>query len=202
MANSNTSLQVQLEVEQTALCTGFNITDISGHEDPGGQWGSGNPEISDIDTASLIVKFPNGTEVTLNLLALSGSAFPNDTETPFEITSTMLGLSSTEKLADGVYTITYTVTGNTVNGNDVTAWSSSVTCYRLFTCQTQCCIDKLFGSIKPTDCCNCELLDKVVKAQAFLDAAKKSACCGKSQMATKLLANALFICQSQKCANC
>ena len=205
MPSTNTDLQVLFDICQGTTCSTFSITDTTGTYDVNHltAWGTPNPGISDVDTATLTVTFPDTSSTTLDLLTLSSGLFPNTSDVSYEVTMGNLGLSGSS-LTDGVYTFTYEVTGDTNNGSDVLAWSSSKTIYVLFDCQTRCCLDSLFTSITSDECqsCNNAILDRVTKAYMYLESAQNAACCGSIRRSTKLLNAAQFLCNQTNCQNC
>ena len=113
-------------------------------------WGLPNLEISDIDpdTPSLVVTKPDGSIVTIDL---SGSFPTTDTNFEFIITNEMLGYTSTETLPDGLWVFEYTL--GDVDG--VTVYRQHI--YKLFYCNAECCITKLFNEIPVSNCeCTCK----------------------------------------------
>ena len=202
MSQTNTDLLVAFEICEGSKCDSFDITDKTGVYSGTnlGGFGAPNPTVAEVDTATLLITFPDNSQLTLDLLDLSSGAFPNTSDTPFTITAAMLGVT---KIEDGAYTFLLTYTGTQIDGA-VIDWSSSTTLYQFFGCQTQCCIDKLQGSIKSDECngCNDAILKRVVEATAYLNAAHKATCCGIRGKAAKLLANAKFICNSTLCKSC
>ena len=201
MPSTNTDLQVAFSICEGDSCSSFEITDTTGIYSANNEdgWGAPNPTIASIVTAELEVEFPDGTIVTLDLLTLSSDTFPNTSDLPFEITAAMLGLS--DQITDGVYIMTYTVTGT---DPDSGPWESSCTEYILFYCQTDCCLKSLFASIPIEDCIDCKnnTLDRIEKAYLFLESAKAAACCTMKNKAAALLANASFICGQTVCKSC
>lgn len=204
MSNINTSLQIEFSICEGTSCSSFDITDTTGVYSASNLLGYGtpNPSIADIDTATLEVEFPDGTSVTIDLLTESSGLFPNTSDVSFTVTNSLLGLS--DKITDGVYILTYTITGDTNNGSDVIAWESTCTHYVLFDCQTKCCLDTLFSTITTEECatCNNSILNQVTKAYMYLEAAHKAACCSMKNKAGKLLNNASYLCNKTNCNNC
>lgn len=205
MPSINTSLQIKFSTCSTNNCSAYNFFDTTGDFNSGTNltgWGVSNPITSDVDTCTLDVTKPDGIVISLDLLALSGGAFPNAIDIPILITSVLM--NSGLKNPDGVYTFVYTCTGDSNNGADVTLWSSSITGQEVFDCQVQCCLDKLFSTIDPIECLDCKdkTLERVIKAYMNLISAKKAICCGQGKRASKLIKNAQFICGQTICESC
>jgi hypothetical protein len=171
-------------------CDELIFTDTTGlyeaTENPGG-YGDVNPVTGDFTNPTLTLEDLSGGITTINLPA----GFPTS-NTAFYYTHTLAG-----DLVDGVYIVTYTITDSS-GGSEV---DYSKSCYKLFTCQADCCIQKLYAKVSTDDCatCNDSVLSKAVEAEAFLKGAKANALCGEITMATSLLKKVQYMCTASNC---
>ena len=200
MSTSNTNLTVDFSACEGNSCNNIILADDTGDYllgNPGG-FGSPNPSISEVSQVTAVITFSDNTQVILDITDLSSGGYP---VTPFLITIAELGLS--DKIVDQVITINLTYSGTTIQGSSI-FWTSSTTKTILYTCQTDCCFDKLMTKVQVSDCSCCQdgYLAKVMKGRAFLDAAKLAASCGQKNKATKLLQAAQFLCNSKSCQSC
>lgn len=181
------SLKLNFNISQ-CQCDEFTYTETTGSGTNG--WGSPNPGLGDAESAELVIKFPDDSEVEFDLSA----NFPTDDD-QLEAIISMSDLSLSGKFPDGIYLFTYNVV---VDGDSYTK-----SCYVLFDCQAKCCVDKLFAKIKSTDCGNCSesKLRQAYDADAFLKAAENAASCGKLTQAKELLSKVEFLCNNENC-NC
>lgn len=199
--NSNTDLIVDFSACEGNSCNSIILTDTTGDyslsANPGG-FGSPNPDISEVSQVTATITFADNTQVVLDITDLSSGGYP---VMSYLITIAQLGLS--DKIPDQVITITLLYAGATIQGSSI-AWTSSTTKTILYTCQTDCCFDKLMTKVQVSDCSCCQdgYLAKVIKGRAFLDAARLAAGCGQKNKATKLLQAAQFLCNSKNCNNC
>jgi hypothetical protein len=107
-----------------------------------GGYGTPNPAIGDAAVATVAVWVPLSTT---NLPALTSAAtvtvnvyptLPNIASAPYNITNSVLG-QGTSTLPDGYY-FTYTVSGT----QGATPFSATVSCYKFFTYNIRCCLDR------------------------------------------------------------
>lgn len=120
-----------------------------------GGWGTPNPAIADALTATLLFELRNedGTYTAYETVDLF-SDLPNITETPFEITAEDAGFGTDSTFPDGIYRLTYTVTGD--NGS---AFSADTTDIVVLKGAIECCYSTL--AAEASACvCNCEGLNK------------------------------------------
>jgi hypothetical protein len=203
MATITTNLQLGIHLCQTNNCKTIKLSETTGSYDsssnPGG-WdsdGTDNPIIDDVTAINIKFKLPDASIWNFNR-AFTSDLLPDSTgliEVEFDTTD--FGQSSIGSFDDGIYEVTYTVFGDMGLDN----YEESVFNKFLLTCQTRCCIDKLFHAASQSDCKN-EKLDKAIEADNLLRAAEYAALCGKFNMATKLLAKAQWICNTKNCLNC
>jgi len=78
--------------------------------------------------------------------------------------------------------------------------------YYLFTCQIECCIEKLYSKVTAEDsCCDCNkpnYLNAAVEAEAYICAAKSAIACGKLNLVKTFLAKAQSLCANLNCKCC
>jgi hypothetical protein len=200
MASTNTSLIANFSSCESGSCNSIILTDSTGEYSAGNTsgFGSPNPEITEVTGVSLVITTSTGTQITLDITDLSSGIYP---QSPYSISLTDLNMS--DQIVDDVWTLQIIYSGTTIQGASI-FWTSTTTKTILYSCQTQCCLDKLMASISINDCgcCNDSPLAKVMKGNTFLKAARLAASCGQPKKALKLLAAAKFICQSKQCINC
>ena len=210
MATVNTNLNIKFNVCEQQACKWLEISDTTGvyniTTNPGG-WDStatANPSAANVTETVITVVDPNG--VTFTFSSDTTPPFPIDTLPDptgldiYVIPNTRLGLTSSDKLTDGLYDITITYTG-TFGANDYTATSAHTI---LVTCVANCCIGTLTEEIVTSDCVDCEnsKIDLTMLASTLLDNAKKAAACGKRLKAKRILKAVQAICRSKNCLNC
>lgn len=193
------ALEVKFNLCETVSCTKLEFTDQTKAyniiTNPGGYDQNNEvpnqPGTSEFLEATLTVTTPSNTSYDFDLF----STFPtvND-ETVYTITASQLGFGSTGSITDGIYQATYSLSTD--------EQSYTVSKYYLFTCQVDCCIDKLYSKVTPDNgCCDCEnnYLKAAIEAEGFVCAAKNALSCGKIALAKNLLAKAQHVCSNLKC---
>jgi hypothetical protein len=208
------SLQLGISLCQTNNCKIIKLSETTGAYDsvtnPTG-WDStaaSNPGIW-VDEENYVTQteieftLPDDTIVTFDEDYVDGtSVFPNtDSTIEKSYTKYDFGGTSSDPFVDGIYSIRYWVEYYYLN----VLTSSEVTQSFLLTCQTRCCIDKLFNIAAQTmDCDSCkkDKLNKALEAESYLKSAEYAAECGKLKLAKQLLAKAQWICNNQNCNNC
>lgn len=198
------NLKLNLNIcESSCTCKWLEVTDSTGiynaSTNPYG-WDSAstnNPSTADVTTATFTIVDPNGLTYTLT----NTYPIPSTSNTDiFVIYADDLGLSSTDKLLDGIYEITWTVSF-TFNGNDET---SSNTSFYLFTCQADCGVKNLYLDAIKSSCSSCKTGKKQKANEAYraILEAKMAAACDMPDKAKELLAKAQWIIKTQNCLNC
>jgi len=183
------ALEIDFNLCQDA-CDELVFTETTGAYDavsnPTG-YGAPNAETTDMAAPTLTLEDSSGNVTTLNI----GVNFPSS-DTSYSYT-----ISLGSELTDGIYTATYTVVDNS---EDVTY---TKTVYLFFTCQVDCCIDRLYARVTDDSCadCNKSALQLATEADAFLCSAKAAARCGNRTRATKLLKKVQYLCNFNNC-NC
>ena len=101
-----------------------------------------------------------------------------------------------EVLPDGVYLVKYNITNNLIEEPD-----TYKSCYVLFTCQADCCVQKLYAKVTSGTCseCNESALNHANEAFGFLESAKASAACGDLTEAISKLNKVKYMCTSLNC---
>jgi len=196
---------------QTSNCKLLELTETTGEYNAlnnTGGWaaapGGPNPQPSEANDAVIVViQDPSGTSYTFS----SPPNWPDPTGTEVLTFSNQpagiaLNPSAASAFSDGIYTVTYTVSGS--YAAMPAGFTNIVTQQFLLTCQIRCCIDKMFHLASQSDCTDCknEKLNNALEAEAFLKSAEYAAACGKIEMAKKHLAKAQWICNTKNCLNC
>jgi len=147
-----------------------------------GGYGAPNPVVGDATTWSIIVTLTDDTIVTIT----DPVGLPTSNgDLEYEITAEALDL---DIISDGLYTIEYTVTVG------ATTYTSG-TQYFLFTCNIECCIDKMFAKIPSTSCeCDSTVIKNALYARALLLGLKANANCGDADVINDLLTKLNKIC--------
>lgn len=212
MAQSNTTLEPNFHICELQGCRKISLEDTTGlyeeTNNPGG-WGTDasiaddvqNPYVTEVTNATLDFIFPDLSTFQVDLKALYADIFPNTDKQDVTLTNTNLGLVGA--FPTGWYTVTYTVSGSQIGGEDV-IWSASTTKELFFVCSVQCSLDNAFVTIDSSICeeCSENKLGSIVLAQGYLDAAKAAACCNQTKKALKLLDRASFELNKNGCSKC
>ncbi len=126
-------------VSKTADCKGFLITDVTKLYSTSnlGGWGAPNPLLNTALTATFTIELraSDGTWSTSTLSPVSAfSTFPSSSSGTYTLTAQAAGYGTGATFQDGIYRITYTVTG-TSGG----AYTATTTMYYVHTCGIDCC---------------------------------------------------------------
>lgn len=149
-------------------------------------WGSPNADIADYHYAK-IEFFLNGTLV---------QSFDFD-NTTFPTTDIDFTYNLPAALADGVYTIVYTVQEDNGTGNMV-----NKTIYQSFYCNVECCVMSMLSSIDVECDCSNDMIDKFNQAYALLKGLKYASGCGNVTNFNNILAQLQKLCKNSNCQNC
>lgn len=192
------ALEVKFNLCETTTCTKVKFTDHTGAynviTNPGGYDENNevpsHPGTSEFEEATLTITTPSNASFSFDI----HPTFPTiNEETTFTVNGTDVGYTN-NSIVDGIYNVVYTIS------TDSQTYTASK--YFLFSCQLQCCIDKLYAKVTPEEMhCNCDntYLKAAMEAEGFLCAAKNALACGKISMAKNLLSKAQSICSNLKC---
>jgi len=184
-------------------CTGITFNDTSGFynsvTNPYG-WNSNqtlwktnaNSNIPYVTAASISISFNGGVATTVNVLnKIQESVFPN-----FELYEyTPVGTDGNFNLADGYYTITYTI----IDSNEI-IYSTDTTI--VVYCNVACCVAKKAAAIELCDPCNTQSYEDFLLADGILQALKATAeSLGTSEF-TKLLNKLQKLCGQTTTGGC
>lgn len=148
-------------------------------------WGAQNITTGSVTATHIIITFPDGTTV-VNILDPIGLPI-GDTSLQYEITA--LVMNGGTYIADGLYQIEYTVTSA-----GVTYTTGKI--YKLFTCNLECCVGKLFAKIATDSDCSCDsnTIANALYARALLDGLIANRECGNITNMTTLITKLNTIC--------
>jgi len=185
-------LQVSLTSLQQESCTEWALTDSTGTYSASNTdgWstvasGGGNLVIDDgsVTYAELIVTFPSGSSVTIDIIdnwadltGLATVAFDTGTDPgslAFTLTSTLLGAT----IADGIYEVTYQV-GNGATYATSTLKSTITYTYALY-CLIECCIEQRLAQVPDyytCEECDNDFLNVTTILWTLLQSLKMAAC--------------------------
>lgn len=177
---------------------------------PSGGWDTTDlvndlPTIANASTAVLSIISPSGVTYSFDLY----DDFPTtDTTQEYTILNTQLGLNSSNKLLSGIYTVTYTLTGTELDGDDLSltdppgSWVATKTIQFLVSCKEVCNLDKLASRITIDNCCDNQLMEDYIQAQAYLDLASNNAECQKLNLSVLFLQKVNNLLNSNNCNTC
>lgn len=159
-------------------CKTLVIRDITGEYDandnPGG-YGAPNPEIGDVTGSSLIITIPSSnTPITIT----NPVGLPTlDSDFEYEVSESTLS-----PIPDGIYKIEFIVS---VGDTDYTYGPR----YFVFTCNTKCCVAKLYVKIASSVNCDCNSkeLKNAIYADALLSGIEANKDCGDMSAVNNIL---------------
>lgn len=160
----------------------YSLNNIGGWNNIGGD---PNILISSVTETHILITLPNNTTV-INIL--NPVNIPNpDTAFEYEITASVINGGT--YIADGLYQIEYTVTDGI---NTYTTGKS----YFLFTCNIECCINKMFAKIATSSDCSCDstIIKNAIYANALLNGLLANKDCGNLTNINLLLTKLNTIC--------
>lgn len=159
-------------------------------------WGTPNEAIAAALTTTLTVLTPAGNSYSFNaasLIPLYPSWPTTDDDTYYELDSSLIGYGTNQKLPDGVYRFTYTVT-TTLN-------TYVQVIEKLFYCNAECCVMNMFTDIDYECDCSVDKQNKAKKAYLMLVGLKYASKCGQKSYFTNLLEDINKLCTGD-CTNC
>lgn len=197
-------LELDYKLCENGTCSALNLYDTTGAYDV-----DDNP--TGYDQGETVANHP-GTQTSLangnfTIVTPGGASFEFDVTPTFpttnsdlkiEIKATDLGYSD-GKILDGVYLGTYKLVFDGSENGTFTKVKNN-----FFTCQAQCCVDKMYGLVKDT-CPTCDtehILQKAIEADGFLRAARTAFNCGKINLAGLLLKKVQYLCTNYNCKCC
>lgn len=190
------ALELSFTIAEDCNCKQLTFTDntvtYNVDTNPGG-WGTPNSDIADCHLGYLVITDPNGTVTTIDLVETGD--FPNSTSEALIILNTDLGFTDDEKLPDGVWKFVLSYYGDDIN--DLIA---SSTVWKMFLCQAECCVSKMFAALPLTDCnCDSVKLDNAIFADKMLTTLKYAAKAGNTNKFTNLLTLVNNLCSNSEC---
>lgn len=160
-----------------------------------GGYGAPNPTPSNTTTAVLQIwnpttgnlPDPTGTvSSTINLYP----TLPNYVNTPFQVTNTLAGFG-TSAFNDGIYYMTYTITGTL----SAVPFTYSVSCYQLNYYNIRCCLDKWNARIRSCGCNQTSQdFQRYMLAELKFKAMLNEECCTHINKAAELLTQLQKMC--------
>lgn len=196
------TLQPSIEVIEVSDALSFDIHDttlaFNAAYNTVGYGGADNPNISDVTVATIEIRRVGYT----NIITLD--VFPDlptlDFNKSYNITNVMMGLLITDKIPDGVYEITYTISG-TYSSEPFEIMSD---CNFLFSAQADACLSSRLSAIDIDANCGCdnEDLSTALDVATVIASAEYAACCGKSNRAKLLIEFANEKCDDVTCKTC
>lgn len=161
-----------------------------------GGYGSPNPAIANVATATLSIWNPSTTTNLPDTTGTVSSAInlyptlPNIVETPFTVTNALAGFG-TGTFDDGIYYMTYTVTG-TLSAVDFTY---SVSCYQLNYHNIRCCLDQWNARVLACGCDkNSQDYQRYMLAELKFQAMLNEECCTHINKAAEFLTQLQKMC--------
>lgn len=194
-------LVLKFEISQSKDCTKFTFKDTTGIynaiTNPTG-WGSPpNEDITLVQTpTTLDITLPDGITTYQIDLTTTNPVFPVD-QPPDELLLDMsnIGGIAGDKIPDGIYTFTYTVTSP---GPTTYTQTKAVG----FICQVCCCVNSMLKNIKSgCDCCDTDVL-AIMEAKLLLQGLQCQIGCGNAAQFNNTLAALQKICKISNCDKC
>ena len=191
------ALVLKYTVSSSEDCQNLILTDVTGDYSVSNVTGYGapNPERGDIVFAQVDITLPDETVVSDISLTLPDANLPSTDPTITIITAEDLGFGA--GLDEGIYTVN-------IQESDFIGGVPRFTLEFSFlnTCSTQGCLDKALSDFNIDECtCSDDKLDRLVKMDYYLKAARYAVECNKLEKAKKLLSAAQFLCNQKNC-NC
>lgn len=156
-------------------------------------WGTPNVLLSNVVSAVLTIKGPDGISHNVNLF--STALFPSDTSNT-EYTIPLASYGSPTTITDGQWYFLYTVTMN-----DTTVYKTTV--YKYFYCNLECCVNSMLLNIETCDCCTTyDSYKNYVHAWTMLESLKDAAKCGDVTRFTSIKKIIDKLCLNSGCKTC
>lgn len=174
----------QIRFNETTLP--YNINNLGGYGTP-------NPLDSSFTSAILEITNPNNISYTIDLF--NTTLFPTyNSSLYYDIPLNSIGNPNT--IIDGKWKFVYTISDGT---NTYTK-----TVYKLFYCNSECCVTKMQPTIEvDCDCCNkTDSYSNYIKAWSFLQSLKNAAKCGDTTLFSSIKKIVDKLCLNSECKTC
>ena len=170
----------------------FNETTLSYTTSNTGGYGTPNPIDGSFTSATLEITNPSGTAYTIDLFATS--LFPTfNSSQVYDIPLTDMG--SPTSIVDGQWKFVYTIS------DGVNTYSKTI--YKLFYCNSECCVTSMQPTVETCDCCNDnKSYNTYIKAWSFLQSLKNAAKCGDTTTFTSIKKIVDKLCLNNGCKTC
>lgn len=196
------ALELNFSAAEGSGCNSIVIYDKTGAYSVSNLTGYGSPnfDLVTLHTASLKFTSPSAVETTINL-PIPPTTIPETTGiVGFTVLGTDLGLSSSESLEDGLWTIDVTL--SFADPTSITGYTDVTQQIRVyFLCQVNCCVNKLVARYNPLECCQDSELDTALDAYVSMKALQNAVKCGKTNKANAILTQLKKLCAASTC-NC
>lgn len=159
-------------------------------------WGAPNEAIGAALSAELTILTPAGNSYTFDASSVNPfyNSWPTtDDDTYYEVDSSLIGYGTNQKLPDGVYRFTYTVT-TTLN-------TYTQVIEKLFFCNAECCVQNMVADIDYDCDCSIDKKEKAKQAYLMLVGLKYASKCGQKSYFENLLESINKLCTGD-CTNC
>lgn len=189
---------LQIDPEISSSCKEIQFYETTGPRSASNLtgWGAPNEVTGDALTATLTILTPANIAYTFNGASVN-PLYPSwpttNDDTYYEIDSSLIGYGTNQKLPDGVYRFTYTVTTTTATYTQVVE--------KLFYCNAKCCVTNMFADIDYNCDCSTSKIDKAKKAYLMLKGLEFAANCGQKDYFENLLKDLEKLCAGD-CTNC
>lgn len=191
-------LVLQFSVCQSNNCKQITFNETTQAYDPVANvngWGTPNPAIASATVATLTVLIPNGQTYTFDLFNGLTPNWPTLSPSQnFILLSNNLGYGINNKLGDGIYTFTYSVT---VSGVVYTQVKNV-----LLFCNSKCCVQNLYADVAESNSCvSCAKNKKDIAdlARILLAGIEAAADCGQINTFNSLMTSLNRICANTNC---
>lgn len=158
----------------------------------GGGYGTPNPAVGDVTAATILFSLRGSDGVFVDYETVNVyNALPNITETPFEISAEDAGFGTDSTFPDGIYMLTYTVSGS--------GFSAEYIYYVVFKKAIECCYSE--KALEFSQCsCNCDSIGSELANIAFyLGQLEIAEAAGNLTWQANLLSKLANLCEDSGC---
>jgi len=183
------STKLNFSICQSSDCKSLVFKDLTGtYNNPNNLtgWGSPNEDIADYHY-SKIEFFLSG--VLIKTFEFFNITFPTN-DTSFKYTLPYA-------IADGIYTIKYTVLEDADSISGLT-----ISTQQAFYCNTKCCVQSMFKDIDHTCDCSKDKIEKAKEAWVLYKGLEANSGCGNIPYFNNVLAQVNKACKNSNCSNC